>query len=319
MLENQLSRYGALSRIISDLAPSAKVFLVGDSDDTTYGIENLAAEYPVDKDGIVRVYNTIQSAVNACRVNCGDVILVAPNYNQSLISADSWNVAGVRIVGMGQGEQRAKLTFDIAGATVNLGANAVCVSNIMFKASVSGITRALDLDTGFSGQKVDNCVFTYDTNGDDFITSIRIGSKNAIVEKNGIIMEDTAGPRQGIALLGGEAQEVIIRDNVIIGQFDTVADASGQSFGAISQDTSDISNTNLRGVLIENNKIINYDTAGAIHIRFSAGYTNRGLITGNRVASYDTSSIVSGQVARTGLRMTNNIGNSDSAEAVLLG
>ena len=101
--QNQLSRWGAISRVIPDLAPGAKVFLVSDSDDTSDGSSpgDIGANFPVDGDGVARVYTTIQAAVNAASADRGDVILVAPGYDHTLGRADSWNTAGVQIIGMG--------------------------------------------------------------------------------------------------------------------------------------------------------------------------------------------------------------------------
>ena len=276
MQQNQLSRWGAISRNIPELAPSAKVFLVGDSDDTTYGVANLAADFPSDGDGVVRVYTTIQSAVNAAAGGGGDVVLVSPRHTENFTRADSWNVADVQIIGMGSGDGRPGLTYNDTAATVNLGANGVRVSNLIFMSSVSRVTRALDMDTGFFGQKVDNVLFTTDATGDDFVTSIRMAAKESVIEDFEIRMEaNVSGPREGIALLGGDPDKFTIRNGIISGEFDTVSDsgavaAGAIGFGPISQDTSDTGDTMLDGV-IDNVQIINTDTAGAIHIRFGGG------------------------------------------------
>ena len=99
--QNQLSRYGAISRIIPELAPGVKVFLVADSDDTSVGAANLANVFPVDEDGVVRVFTNIQSAVNAARGGAGDVVLVAPGSSFAHNRADSWDIADVSVIGMG--------------------------------------------------------------------------------------------------------------------------------------------------------------------------------------------------------------------------
>src|SRR3990167_8306087 len=103
MLESQHSRYGAISRVVPELAPGAKMFLVSDSDDTTVGPLNIGAEFPVDKDGVARVYTTIQAAVNAASANRGDVVLVMPGYDHTLARTDSWATAGVSVIGLEEG------------------------------------------------------------------------------------------------------------------------------------------------------------------------------------------------------------------------
>jgi len=314
--QNQLSRYGAISRLVPELAPSAKVFLVGDSDDTSASAAILGSIYPADEDGVVRVYSTIQAAVNACTANRGDVVLVMPGYNQSLSRADSWNVAGAQIIGLGSGSSRPTITYDDTAATVTLGANGIRVSNLRFLASASRTTRALDMDT-FVGQRVDNCVFTFDATGDDFVTSIRLGASESIVEDNQILMEDTAGPRQGIAILGGNPDFSTIRGNYLVGHFDTVADTSN-SHGAISQDTSDTSDTNLTGLLIKDNTILSLDTAAGQLIRFSAGFTNKAMVVGNRMASWDSATADTALITvDAALFVDNKIKRNDTTEKLV--
>lgn len=308
MIQNQLSRYGAISRNIPDLAPGSKVFLVSDSDDTTVGPVNLGAEFPVDKDGVVRVYTTIQAAVNAASAGRGDIVQVLPGYDQSLTAADSWATAGVQIIGMGNGNNRPTIRYTGASGEVGLGANNVRVSNLRFLTALTAVTRGLDLDTGFFGQKVDNCLFSFNATGNDFITCVRVGSKNSIVEDNVFSMEDTTGHNYAISLLGGDPDFAVIRNNTISGNFDS---------SVIGQDTSDTSDTNLIGVQINGNFIENGDTAAAMHIRASAGYTVRGIAANNRIASFDTSVVLASQFAAPGVRFVNTLARSDSSEATI--
>src|SRR3990167_7382464 len=134
MIQNQLSRYGAISRPV-DVPIGAKLFLVSDSDDTTVGSGNLGAEFPVDNDGVARVYTTIQAAVNAAASNRGDVIQVLPGYDQSLTGADSWNTAGVTILGSGRGTSRSTLRYTGIAGEVGIGASNIRVSGMRFLAA----------------------------------------------------------------------------------------------------------------------------------------------------------------------------------------
>lgn len=316
--QNQLSRYGAISRIIPELAPSAKVFLVGDSDDTTYGVVNLANDFPADKDGIVRVYTTIQAAVNAAAGGRGDVVLVAPNHVELLNRADSWNVAGVQVIGMGNGDQRAGVRFDTATSEIGLGANGVRVSNLNFLASNDSIARAVDMDSGFFGQRIDHCLFNIDSGTDDFRVCIRAGAKESIIEDNQFIPSgDTTGSGKGIALLGGDADNTIIRNNYFYGQFDTVGDTSDGA-AAIAQDTADTLDTNMSGLVIQNNVIVSTDTAVGAAIRFSAGFTNRGMLIGNSVYSYDSAGTDTVIVAVSGMgAIENYLRRSDTTQKLV--
>lgn len=321
--QNQLSRYGAFSRVVPEgvLAPGAKVFLVADSDDTSVGINpaDLVSDYPVDADGVVRVYTTIQAAVNACAGGRGDVVLVLPNHVELLNRADSWNVAGVQIIGMGHGDQRAGVRYDTATAEVGLGANGVRVSNLNFLASVDSVARAVDMDSGFFGQKIDHCLFNIDAAGtDEFRVCIRAGARESFIEDNQFLMGDTAGAGRAISLLGGNADHLMIRRNYIYGQYDTVGDTTDGA-APIAIDTTDTGDTNLSGLVIEGNTIVNTDTAASRMILLGGQtFFIRGIAKDNYFASYDsatadTTKFVTGLAAGQGLRMVNNlIGSADS-------
>lgn len=312
--KNQLSRYGAISRVVPDLSPGAKLFLVSDSDDTTVGPSNLGAEYPVDNEGVVRVYTTIQAAVNATASNRGDRVLVLPGYDQSLTAADSWATAGVHIEGIGRGTMRPTLRYTGTAGEVGLGANNIRVSGLRFLTAVDSCARALDLDTGFEGQRVDNCIFDFNATGNDFRVMLRLGSKRSMIEDNQFLAEDTAGSGKGVAIRGGAPSFSTIRNNYFVGQFDTVGDVTDGA-AAIAQDTTDTLDTNLTGLLVDNNIIVSTDTAVGAAIRFSAGYQKRGLVTRNRIFSYDCAGTDTVLLALAGMGFSGNfVSRADTTE-----
>lgn len=319
MVDNQLSRYGAISRVIPTLAPGAKLFLVSDSDDTTVGPLNIGATYPVDNEGVVRVYTTIQAANNAAAAGRGDVIGVLPGFNFNLGAADSWNTAGVQIIGFGEGENKPRIKYTATGSLINLTANNVRVSNLKFQSGVSAIVRGMNLDTGFTGQKVDNCTFEQDTVNTNFRVMMRLGSRNAVVENCRFLgtdcQDDSISCGSGIRFVGGDPDFAIVRNNYFYGQFDTTGDSSDGG-AAIAQDTTNTSDLILKGVLIKDNQIVSTDTAVAAAIRFSAGYTLKGLLDGNMIGVVGDSAATDTVVfAPAGFRATNNrLSRSDTTE-----
>lgn len=325
--QNQLSRYGAIARTTPQLAPGAKLFLVSDSDDTTVGPLNIGAEFPADNDGVVRVYNTVQAAVNACAAGRGDVVLVLPGYDHSLTAADSWNVAGVTIQGVGNGQgsgyNRPTIRYTGASGEVGLGANNVRVSNLRFLAAADSIARAVDIDSGFTGIHFDNNIFDFNATTNDFRVMLRVGSPRSMIEDNRFVAEDTAGSGSGIRLKGGAASYSTIRRNFFLGQFDTVGDSSDGG-AAIAQDTTDTADTNFNGLLIQDNIIVSTDTAAASYIRFSAGYRLKGIATGNRYVGYDSATADSSKLsfvpaANSGIKSSRNYAVGDSGTEKLIG
>jgi len=84
MLENQNSRYGAVTRMLPPTL--GKVFFVIHADNTS--LTHLLEEFPVDRDGVPRVYQTvdaadtddlaIQAALDACVSGRNDYVIVMP-------------------------------------------------------------------------------------------------------------------------------------------------------------------------------------------------------------------------------------------------
>lgn len=297
MLENQLSRYGAIAKQIPELAPGAKVFLVSDSDDTTVGPLNLGAEFPVDKDGVARVYTTIQAAVNAASANRGDVVVVLPNYDHTLGRADSWATAGVHVIGIGNGENRPIIRYAAATDEVGIAANYVHVKGLRFLADTS-ITRGLDLDSGFSGAHIENCVWDFDSNGSDFKTMVRVAQARSIIENNEFRAEDTAGAGKGVEFLGGYADFTKVRNNFFYGQFDTVGDTTNNAAAIAIAVAHDSGDTVLSGIEISGNTIVSTDTAATVMINFDATGVSpiRGVVRNNNFISYDTAATDTDQV-----------------------
>ena len=99
MRPNQLSRYGAIDKAIKALGPSGKVFFVKATTDSDFA--DFEAQFPVDEDGVVRTYSTIQGAVNACVGGRGDVVLITTP-NMSAGATDPTSYAETVIVAAGQ-------------------------------------------------------------------------------------------------------------------------------------------------------------------------------------------------------------------------
>ena len=320
---SQLSRYGSITKAIAYLNPGAKLFLVSDSDDTTVGPLNLGNDFPVDGDGVARVYTTIQAAVNAASASRGDVVAVLPGYDHTLGRADSWSTAGVHVIGLGEGNVRPIVRYTTATDEVGIGASNVHVKNLRFLAAVDSCARALDLDTGFVGAHIEECVFDFNATNNDFRVMLRAGQARSVYENNRFLAEDTAGSGRAISIRGLGGSYTTIKDNYIFGQFDTVGDTTNgaAAIGIDSTDTQDVA-----GLLIKDNMIVNTDTAVAVHIRIADGgtYNIRGLIKGNYLGNFDSSSadttkIASGNAVGAGMRCLDNHINGDSSTEKIVG
>jgi hypothetical protein len=142
----QLSRYGAIANPVA-VAPNAKVFFVASADSVDYSA--LQQEFPVDKDGEVRVFTTIDAAVGACTANRGDVIYVMPGHVETVSAAGglSLDKAGISIIGFGRGTLRPQVNFTtVVGADMNVDAANIWIENIRFTGGVDALTGPIDVN-----------------------------------------------------------------------------------------------------------------------------------------------------------------------------
>lgn len=137
---------------------SGKLFFVGDS--STANIDMLKQIFDVDPDGDVRFHATIDSAVGECTANAGDLIVVAAGHSETISGATSivLDVAGVSIVGLGEGTDRPTLTFSAAASSIPVSVANVTLKNLLFVASFADIVAAITLTTAKNFKLLD-CEF----------------------------------------------------------------------------------------------------------------------------------------------------------------
>ena len=107
-----------------------------------------------DPDGLNRIFTTIASALLSCVANRGDIIYVAEGYTETIATA--WSgvpIAGVRIVGMGDGTNRPTFTFSTAiTANIPVAVTSFVFQNCIFTCNFDAITAMVTVtgaDCGF--------------------------------------------------------------------------------------------------------------------------------------------------------------------------
>ena len=103
---------------------------------------------------------TLDAAIGQCTANAGDVIVLMPGHAESLAAAADIvaDVAGISIVGLGNGEDRPTFTFGTdVGADIDITANGVSIENCLFVAGIDSLTAPLHI-TG-TDCKIKKCEF----------------------------------------------------------------------------------------------------------------------------------------------------------------
>jgi len=254
---------------------SGKIFIVGDS--STKNLSMLKELFTPDPDGDPRFFATIDAAVGACTANAGDVILVMPGHTESIIAAGSLDldVAGVSVIGLGNGSDRPTLNFTTATtADVDIDAANVTLENFIL--DLTGIDAvAAGVDVNADDFTMRNCyVLMGDSDGQAVVGILSDTNVDRVTVENCDFYGDTiAGPAAAIRLIGGIEHK--INHNNIQGSF--------------SQAPLALVTTAPLNVEIAHNNLVNKVAAGTACIQGVAAMT--GVIK-NNVMEHATDSLV---------------------------
>ena len=95
---------------------------------------------------------TIDAAIGKCTASNGDVIFVLPGHAESVIAAAGivCDIAGVSIVGLGNGNNRPTITFATADtATITVTAANVTITNMRFIGDIDGLAVAIPVTAAY--------------------------------------------------------------------------------------------------------------------------------------------------------------------------
>lgn len=132
---------------------------------------------------------TIALAVAKCRANKGDRVIVMEGHSETVSAATALGVAGVTIIGLGQGRSRPLVTFDTANTSgYTIAVDNVRFFNIRFAANFLSIAAAFTLTTA-KGFRLDGCRF-FDTSAIlNFLNIVKsTGAANTV---DGLHIENT--------------------------------------------------------------------------------------------------------------------------------
>ncbi len=165
-MENQLSRYGAIAQAMP-FTPGKIFFVVESADSWAADFIN---QYPVDKDGVVRVYTDIQSAYNATVDGRNDVIVLDSNTSHTLTAmltvsknkvhfvSTEWLAGAHRVQ-----DQRCRVVMNVSATVTNVAMIRVTGSGCSFRGIkfVNSSTLAQSIttfqDESSNGLLVENC------------------------------------------------------------------------------------------------------------------------------------------------------------------
>lgn len=298
---NQLSRYGAVSAILPEVAVSAKAIFVLNGSQTWFG--DLGFEFPVDSEGGARVVTSIAAALLLTVASRGDVIYLMPNHVETISSSTALalNVAGVQIVGLGTGNNRPTITLDTANtSTIGVSAANITIKNVIFVANFLAIASVFTLTTAKDFQLI-GCEFrdTSSILGFLFIVTTDTTSNDAdgLVIDSCYISSTSAAGVIGLVSFLGTNDRCRIQNNVYLSLSTSTAAIIPIATGKI-----------LTNFVLSKNRIKLVSTTGATTgiVITTNGSTNTGIVSDNYVAALDDTSPLLA-TASSGLYFFNNL------------
>lgn len=230
---------------------------------------------------VSKPFITIDFALSKCTADNGDIIVVMYGHAETISDATTFlaDVAGVSIICLGRGDQRALFTINnTAGAYVVTAADTL-LENATFKASTSAIVRMCHIKGDYANMK--NCEIL-DAGTSHVLVGIEVGAADndadgSVIEGCRIVQLDSASVN-GIVFMKDQ-KRIVVDGNYLLGDYNITSVIVG-SIGANSAE-------NLTQVLIKDNICLCAGSDQAIAINLD-GPTNTGALIGNYAAAPDS-------------------------------
>lgn len=261
-------QYGVSLRGINVLATHAgNVFWVDSAvgADSGDGIEN-------------QPFATLDYAVGRCTASNGDIIILKPGHAETII-ADSGvdiDVAGVTVIGVGNGAARPTFTFTTAvAADFKLAANDTYVENILFVAGIDALTGPIEISA--DGCSLVGCEYQDDDSNNYETTDVIVTASTPLrmlIDGFKYIHDGGSGgtQNQSVIQLNG-ADKAIIRNCWLVADSGTGVIEDATTSDQILVENCVVESTNASPVV---GILLTATTSGTmrnVHIRVASGTT----------------------------------------------
>ena len=158
-------------------------------------------------------FATLDFAVGQCTANDVDTIYLMPGHAENVASAGAidLDVAGIRIIGLGQGQLRPTFTFITAiTADIDIDAAGIYMENILFVNGINNLTAPIDVNAAdFTMMNCETRDNTASVHCDDFIVTDdnadRLHIEGWVHRANG----GGVGAQTAISIVGGDDHVII--------------------------------------------------------------------------------------------------------------
>lgn len=159
---------------------------------------------------------TVDAAIGKCTAGQGDVIWVAPGHAENLTAADSidCDVAGVAIIGLGDGNLIPTFSSTAAAGGITVAAANVRLQNIRLVANfATGSTSALNIAAAGDGCILDGVQFRDTSTANEWLIHISVATTVTDLTIRGCSFVGlTGGSMTNSILFAGTSTNVVIED-----------------------------------------------------------------------------------------------------------
>ena len=152
-------------------------------------------------------FATLDYAVGQCRANKGDIIFIKPGHSETLTATSvAVDVAGIAIVGLGQGSNRPTFNADATASVFPISAANVLVHNLLF---TGGIDAVVSMITVSAADVVLSNLEVRDVTGEIVVGILTTAAANRLII-DGFVYDGAVGDgaTAAIAIVGGDRIEI---------------------------------------------------------------------------------------------------------------
>ncbi len=199
---------------------SGGLHVVNNEAKTTGNLFWVDSEHPNALDAATRGGNpsfpfaTLDFAISDSRItaNNGDKIFVMPGHAETLAAAITVDVAGLSIIGMGEGTARPTFTGNGVIDNMTITAANVVIENLYFNESTAAATA--NINVGAANCQIRNCHFDLGTNDVECIT-VEDAGDDLLVEGNTFIVT-ADGPDTAVEIEAAGVTRTTIKGNIFV-------------------------------------------------------------------------------------------------------
>lgn len=209
---------------------------------------------------------TLDVAIGKCTANQGDVIYLMPNHAESkIVTGDivTADVAGINIIGLGNGDQIPTFSLGHADATLTVSAADIKIFNIQTLSTIADVANGITMAATSDRSIIASCEFRDSAANKELLVGISVAEAANGIKILNNDFRTTAAAGSNNAILSAAVTDLEVRNNVAHGKFAT---------GAML--TSGV----LTRAMIMDNTLVNAEAAIAIAL---SGTTSTGVLARN--------------------------------------